>query len=77
MIHLPVDVNSSEWQHVQRWAQARIAEHTHVCTSLSAGDRDRLIAAARIEELKVLLVAPGDTQRLTAQRVDTPVQPTY
>lgn len=77
MINLPVDVNSGEWQHVRRYVEQRIGEQSEICTNPLAEERDRLIAAVRIDELRVLLAAPADTQRMTAQRVDSPVQPTY
>lgn len=78
MINLPVDVNSSEWMHVKRYADARIAEMAETCTNPTLSEYERLQAAVRADELRVLLAAPALTQRLTAQRADTtPPTATY
>lgn len=61
MTPLPVNVRSLDWDAVRTYAEARLADLTAQAIDLAADDRTRLIASARIAELRQLLDAPAQT----------------
>lgn len=63
MVILPIDVNESAWHLVREYIEARRAEIMDTVLSLSVSDQERRDAAVRIDELILLLGAPGDTRR--------------
>ncbi len=63
MVILPIDVNETAWHLVREYIADRRAEIMDTLLSLTVSDQDRRDAAVRIDELILLLGAPGDTRR--------------
>lgn len=68
MVLLPIDVNESAWHLVREYIDARRAEVSDTLLSLSVTDQERRDAAVRMDELALLLAAPGDTRRASEAR---------
>jgi cytochrome P450 len=62
MVILPIDVNETAWHLVREYIADRRAEIMDTLLSLTVSDQDRRDAAVRIDELILLLGAPGDTK---------------
>lgn len=68
MVILPIDVNESAWFLVCEYIDARRAEISDTLLSLVVSDQERRDAAVRMDELALLLAAPGDTRRASEAR---------
>ena len=62
---MDIDANSREWQTVTEFVKARTEELRDRCCALNATAQDRQDAAARIDELRMLLTAPSEARILS------------
>ena len=68
---LAIENDSPAWVKVREYCGGRITELTARCVALAATDAERRDAAARIDELRLLLDAPGAAHRTLAARTET------
>jgi hypothetical protein len=67
---LLIENDSPAWIKVRGYCNARVDELTAQCVGLGATDSERRDAAARIDELRLLLAAPTAAHRSLAAQVE-------
>lgn len=72
-----IETGSEAWLEITRYAQQRIAELTETALTPSAPERDRLEAAIRADELRLLLAEPGEAARRALARAGDEARNTY
>lgn len=70
MALLTIDAGSNAWRAVQVYAVQRMSELTEQCVSITATDDQRREAAYRIAELRELMDAPNEAQKVGRMKTD-------